>query len=170
MKLIQNRWNSIKIELPFSFGSAGIRFGGAVGAGVVRPFFSINVKGNEINETEYVQYYQAHCSIAPISTKRTYIQKERSIYIKEKLFLFHDEVFYLAELIIEAEQKTIQFLLSPKTFGESRTKSNNHIFGLYIFPTDFNFAKPGKQEMKKLKYQEWVSVKIKPEAEVKQLA
>ncbi len=111
LKLIQGRWNKIKLDIPFTISSGGI--------GQYRStFFKIGIKGDEANEIHINAFYQEYFYIYPVSKKSTYIVNPRLAYIERKIFLKNDETFYVAKIFDSGERSGYEtVLLKAKSFS-----------------------------------------------------
>lgn len=136
--LIADRWNPIRLELPFML----YVYGG----------FRIVIKGQGYNETIINKYYHEEVFISPLSSKSSFLRYARYGYIHKKIFLKFDETYYLTKFYKdEKRDEYVHFILKPKTFGKTKTKSGYPIAGLFIFdgrhdlndqnltPRDFEF-------------------------------
>ena len=113
-KLIQGRWQPIRIELPFRF-----KFGTG---------FRFSVKGDSIAESRLNQYYEEYITINPLPGS-VYLDKPRLAFIQKKLFVKYDETLHLAK--VYKDETMLEFdllLLVPKLKGQSMYSGNPIIY------------------------------------------
>lgn len=109
-KLIQGRWQPIKIEFPFTI------YQGDSFMSTRRSFFKIKIKGESFNETYINTYYEEYFLINPISAKSTYIRDTKIAYIEKKIFLKNDEAFYVTKVFLDDKKEKFEtMLIKPKT-------------------------------------------------------
>jgi hypothetical protein len=108
-KLIKDRWQKLKIELPFAF-SQGDPYGMRSSRATLR------IKGESYNEASINVFYEEYFYLIPISNRTTYLGYERLTFIERKLFLKNDETFYLAKVFHDGEDgEHTKLLLKAKT-------------------------------------------------------
>lgn len=109
-KLIQGRWQPIKIEFPFTIYQGDSFMS-------TRPsFLRIKIKGESYNETYINTYYEEYFLINPISAKSTYIRNPKIAYIEKKIFLKNDETFYVTKVFLDDKKEEFEtMLIKPKT-------------------------------------------------------
>ncbi len=109
-KLIQGRWQPIKIEFPFSI-KQGDSF-----MSTRRSYLSITIKGESYNETYINTYYEEYFLLHPLTARNSHIQKTRNAYIEKKIFLKNDETFYLVKIFHDENKENFEtMLIKPKT-------------------------------------------------------
>jgi RsiW-degrading membrane proteinase PrsW (M82 family) len=111
LKLIQGRWNKIKLDIPFTISSGG--------NGQYRStLFRIGIKGGEANEIHINAFYQEYFYIYPVSKRNSYIVDPKLAYIERKIFLRNDETFYVARIFDGGERSSYEtVLLKAKSFS-----------------------------------------------------
>ncbi|MFA7272636.1 MAG: PrsW family intramembrane metalloprotease [Crocinitomicaceae bacterium] len=121
-QLIEDRWNKIKLELPFQFlGKSESLYEG------FQPF-SIRIKGASYNEIYLSQFYEEYVYLHSVSPNRSVTGRPVLAFIEKKIFLKNDEVYYLARLHeTDAESSFELTLLKPKESGITKTKNNHPI-------------------------------------------
>ncbi len=101
--LIQDRWEPIKLELPFKYASGG--------AGL----FGIAIKGSSFKEENLNKYYEEYFTINPVA-RNVSSSPPRIAYIEKKMFLKNDESLNITRVYKdETRQSYDLFLLKPKT-------------------------------------------------------
>lgn len=109
-KLIQGRWQPIKIEFPFTL------YQGDSFMSTKSSFLRIKIKGESYNETYINTYYEEYFLINPISAKSTYIRNEKIAFIEKKIFLKNDETFYVTKVFLDDKKEKFEtMLIKPKT-------------------------------------------------------
>lgn len=152
-RLIEGRWNPIRIELPFHLFSRG----DALFEGF-RPF-SFRIKGTSFNEIYLSKFYQEYVSIIPISSRNSMLTGPRWAYLEKKVFLKNDEAYFITRIYHSDKEGTFDtVLLKPKVSGITRTKRNNPLVGLMevIEVPSNDLTKSWK---KKYRFREWVYLK-----------
>lgn len=100
-KLIQGRWQKVKLELPFSLYEGKIR-----------------IKGEAYNEAYINIFYEEYFYLFPVSASHTEMHGKQLSYIEKKLFFKNDETFYLARLFKDDTRQIFDSrLIKPKTQG-----------------------------------------------------
>lgn len=149
-RLIEGRWNPIKLELPFHIFSASKtqEFG-------FRPF-GIRVKGASFNEIYLTKHFQEFVKIVPVSPRNSMLKEVKIAYLKEKVFLKNDEIYFLAHLYSNGIESSYELcLLKPKTSGITRTKKNFPLVG-YMEIVKVPNKNSASGYKKKYRFREWV--------------
>lgn len=158
-KLIRNRWNPLRLELPF-YIFKGSPFEQN------RGLMNIQIKGEAYNEVHVNAFYNEYFGLKPMTQRRTYIERTRIAYIEDKLFLKYDQTFYLARIYDDGIDGTHEsVLLKPKTTGTTQMNDGSPIVALLKFdgldPTnDFTL------EAKDFAFLEWGILKVLPQSEI----
>jgi RsiW-degrading membrane proteinase PrsW (M82 family) len=149
-RLIEGRWNPIKVELPFHiFGRSESLYEG------FRPF-SLRVRGTSFNEVYLSKFYQEYVNLIPISMRNTMLQAPKLAYLEKKVFLKNDEPYYITRLYHTTKEGSYDVvLLKPKTNGITRTKKDQPLVGL-MEVREVPANKAGTEFKKKYKFREWV--------------
>lgn len=151
-KLIQNRWNRIKFEMPFSYGEVDPYGSGSL--------YRLRVKGDSFNEAYINIFYDEHFWLNPVNRRSTFIGGKRLGYIGQKVFLKNDESFYVAKLykddVMTSEYEMV--LLKPKTNNITMVNDEFPIVALLKLEniTDIENTKLGPKDFK---FREWVFIK-----------
>lgn len=151
-KLIQGRWNQLKIEFPFGF-----KMGDPYGMKSNRLLFSI--KGDSFNETQINAFYEENFQMRPLTKRRTYIQTNRLAFMERILFLKDDESFYVIKLYKNQEEGDFEkLIMRPKKSGKTKSAKGEPIVALLKFDHIENIE---DQELtiKDFKFIEWVVLK-----------
>jgi len=126
-KLVEKRWESLSLSLPFHFKSSH-SFGGTP----AHPF--INVKGDGYNESFISQFYNEYLIIKPYSHRNSYLNGAYKAYIEEKIFLKDFESFFLLRLYTDPEAESFEhYLIKPKMTGATFNRAGEIIVGLLKF-------------------------------------
>lgn len=150
-KLIRNRWNPIRLELPFKF-TTKLDNNGLTSS-------QIAIKGDSYNETLLNSYYQEYFLLIPVSSRSAYLEEERAAYIEEKLFLKNDETFYLTNVLVDIPNHiSFSFLIKPKTTGNSFMYGKYPIVALLRYDSDFDMNDNSK-DIKDFEFIEWAYIK-----------
>ncbi|MBU2019201.1 MAG: hypothetical protein KJ941_06110, partial [Bacteroidetes bacterium] len=151
LRLIEGRWNPVKMELPFVvFGKSDTVYTGFTP-------FNLRIKGASFNEIYLSKHYQEYVKLVPISNRNSFIQVPRWAYLEKKIHLKNDDSYYITRLYHDGREGDFDtVLLKPKANGITRTKNDNPLVGLMDIShtTDRN----GKSK-KKYKFREWVYLK-----------
>jgi RsiW-degrading membrane proteinase PrsW (M82 family) len=116
IKLIQGRWQPIRLELPF------------MGIPLFGPFI---VKGETSSENYLGFYYEEYFTVCPIS-KNLHLGRERLGYIEKKLFLKDDDTFFLAKVFSDATKEKFEYMLMQgKTKGKTLVSDKYPMIGLF---------------------------------------
>jgi len=130
-KLIKNRWQRIRVEMPFSMG------GGAFGNQSSGSLFNIRIKGESYNEAFINTFYQEYFYLTAVSSRSTELEDDQLAYIEEKLFLKDDETFYLSKIFKNQNKDNFERrLLKPKTNGTTIMNKKYPIVGLLMIESD----------------------------------
>src|SRR5690606_5356024 len=90
-KLVQNRWEPLRFEFPFTFSQGKISALKSTG-------MRLRIKGESFNEASICIYYEEFFSLNPLSKRNSYLEEPKLIYIEKKLFMEDHESFYLAKV------------------------------------------------------------------------
>lgn len=151
LKLIEGRWSSPKLEMPFSFYYSD-SFNGR------QSKLKLKFKGETFNENAIDFYLKVYCSINPLSKRNSYILKSQDVFLAEKIFLKNDETFYVIHVV--KEDKIMMMLLKPKTSGKSLVKRRHAIAALLAIPEGFDITDKRLTSMDFI-FKEWVFVKYR---------
>lgn len=153
-KLIEKRWNPIKLELPFSTSYV-------VGYGAkARSVSGIKIKGEAYNEAYLHHFYEKEFYLKPQSMRNTKIGGKRLAFMERKNYLKNDESFFLVKVFHGAQvsENFDYFLLKPKTRGRGFSKKGAPIVALLRMNTLEDFDEPSKG-MSDFSFVEWCFVK-----------
>jgi RsiW-degrading membrane proteinase PrsW (M82 family) len=110
-KLIQGRWQRIKIEFPFSISSRSLVWGDERNS-----VFRLRIKGESYDEVYINTYYEEYFLLNPLSGKNSYLKNARLAYIEKKIFLRNDETFYVTRIFSDEQKEQFELvLIKPKT-------------------------------------------------------
>jgi RsiW-degrading membrane proteinase PrsW (M82 family) len=158
-KLIQNRWEKIKIEFPFSFYQSDPM-------GVQSTRFKLSVKGESYNEAYISVFYEEYFFLNPLSKNNTYLGKLRLTYIEKKLFLKNDEIFYVAKVFHHDEAGAHEtMILKPKTADETMVNDKYPIVAVLKIEGEL-VLEHVLLNPQNFKFKEWAFIKPKSESEV----
>lgn len=153
LRLIEGRWERIKMELPLHLWGGGDREG-------VTPF-NLRIKGANFNEVYLAKHYQENVKLVPVSARNSFLQHARFAFLEKKVYLQNDLSYYLTRLYdqeLGGEFQTI--LLKPKLNGLTRTKRNEPLVG--VMEVRLEHQRDGSVK-KKYKFREWAIVQeVKP--------
>lgn len=151
-KLIQHRWNQLKLELPFYFQRRPSFMSGGFP-------FTLRVKGDSFNEVYINSFYHEHFKLAPLRNVNSVLRFTRDAYIESKFFLKNDEAFFVAKITVSAaEERYAHFLLKAKTRGLTRNANNEPIAALLSI-ADPEVMADKSADTTDLKFVEWVVLK-----------
>lgn len=127
-KLVKQRWEPLKLELLFEFGS-----GSNSDVGTIMPsagFYGINIsiKGDNYNEYYLNGYYQAPVSYIPVTRRKSYLGRVCHGAVQSKHFFENLESAYSATVVINGKPES--YLLKPKLRGKVMAKNNIPIVAL----------------------------------------
>jgi hypothetical protein len=144
MKLIQNRWNPIKIEFPFYY---------------IPPYF-IKIKGDSFNETIINKFYNEDVEIHPLSYRNTFLDDVFPGYIENKIFLANDDTYYHLKLYNNEEKSTFKhYLLKPKTNGMKLVDKEHPIAALLEVDNNVHINDIEQSYFDEFEFVEWVFLK-----------
>ncbi|SDW92769.1 Membrane proteinase PrsW, cleaves anti-sigma factor RsiW, M82 family [Lutibacter oricola] len=150
-KLIENRWDNLKIELPFS-----VTIFGGFAVGGFSPM-SIKVKGNSFDETHINAFYNEYFIMNPLNSRSSFLKYDRISFIEHKLYLKHDELFYKAKVYSSANELDFKYyFLKPKTNGTILINNEFPIAAL-LHVEDYH----DNLEYKDFNFLEWIVLKPK---------
>ncbi|MGV3632552.1 MAG: PrsW family intramembrane metalloprotease [Bacteroidota bacterium] len=153
-KLIRERWNRIRFELPFHFGYAA-EFGSS------RSRMRISVKGESYNEVHITAFYEEYFDLVPVSRRATYFGTVKTSYMERKLFLKNDESYFVAKVYHdELRQNHETYLLRPKTSSQTLVADKYPIVAVLRTGELFDFENPG-EHYDKFRFVEWAYIKPK---------
>lgn len=149
-KLIHKRWHPLKPELPFGYMPMSHMPGENV--------HGFRIKGDSYNEIHLNNYYHDYFMLSPISSRSSYLEESRLAYIEDKVFLKHDEAFYLVKIFVgEEDGQYTRMLIKPKTGGSSFFKKNYPLVAL--LDTNGHETFDAGLSMQNFAFMEWAYVK-----------
>ena len=147
-RLIKNRWESLKFELPFEFIRGDHYY--AMG-----PRLHIALKGESINEALINQYYEEYFKICPVSSRSSFIGEERLAYIEKKIFLRNLSALFVVRVFQDDKDGASEiFLLSAKVNGI--TKFNSKYPLVALLSVDDESGLDSINSVQELNFHEWV--------------
>ncbi|PCJ67646.1 MAG: hypothetical protein COA58_00490 [Bacteroidetes bacterium] len=149
-KLIEKRWDAIKLEFPFSIEST---------SNYERGRYRIKVKGEGYDETAINSFYQEYCICSPISRNSPFLGTSTKGFIEKKLFLKNDETYYIMRIYKSRDSNEwYRFLVKPKTNGRTMMNEINPIVALLEFDSSHNLS-DNELNKKDFVFKEWISIK-----------
>jgi RsiW-degrading membrane proteinase PrsW (M82 family) len=149
-KLIKDRWNRIKIELPFRiilYTSTGDFT------------FRIRIKGESFNEVYVNAFYEEYFLMFPFSKKNSGMEFNQVAYIEKKLFLYNDETYYLGKIFNNDRSGTFSYrLLKPKTTDVTMKKDKYPIVAVLNFDSVRDFENSGNR-VSDFVFESWAFIK-----------
>ncbi len=114
-KLIKNRWQRIKVEMPFTITPRG--------AG----FYGLDIRGESSDESKINVFYEEYFYLKPINSCRT-DAKTYIAYIDKKIFLNDETSLFRAKVFLDEELNDFDIVyISLKKCGLTITKNKNQI-------------------------------------------
>ncbi len=151
-KLVKNRWENLKFEMPFTLSTGGSYY--AAG-----PNISIQIKGESSNEAYFNRYYQEYFKLCPLSERNTQLERPRLAYITKKFYLKEYQTFFLVKVFNNDESGNYEMmLLSPKVGGVANTVEDYPIVALMSFE-NLQDLDNKKLSVKDFNFVEWAYVK-----------
>lgn len=151
-KLIKNRWNKIKIELPFSIESIDSYIYESAG-------IKIRIKGEAYNEAYLGKYFNEYVYVLPLNKGKNYLKQQTVLYIKDKLFLKNDEVYYLAYFFPnKSDYEYKKILIKPKKKGTIMVNKKYPIVSLLKCSHIKNLNNP-QLSLKNFNFLDWGCIK-----------
>jgi len=148
-KLIQGRWEKLKLELPFTYTTGGP-------GDYFRSGFTI--KGESLAEASLNKFYEDYFTIGPIS-RSSYIEKPVEVYIERKYFVEQDKAFHIIRVFKNKERTEWDLMaLSSKVKGKTMVSDKYRIAGLFTFK-DVNKINAPALSSKDFRFIEWVYAK-----------
>ena len=146
-KLVENRWEPIRLELPFMLNSY---------SPIEGTRYTIRVKGDGFDETLINKYYQEMATISPLSRNSPFLGKPTKCFIEKKLFLRNDEVYYMAKIYQSpTSEDYYRFILKPKLRGKTNIKQQYPVTALMEFDASHNLT-DSSLNRQDFKFREWV--------------
>ena len=152
-KLVKDRWEKLKLELPFSFGEGsndyfapGLPAAGALG-------ISISIKGDSFNEYYLNRYYQSESRFKPVTRRKTHLGQSCEGRVESKHFFDNLESAYAAQIDING--KLEPYLIKPKLKGKSMANNNTPIVAL-LKPRTENALEKQRLSRDDFGFCEWV--------------
>jgi RsiW-degrading membrane proteinase PrsW (M82 family) len=159
-KLIKDRWENLKLELPFiyaqdnTYGMRSARYG-------------LKIKGESYNEAYVNVYFEEYFSLIPLSKNNTYLGNPRKAYIERKIFLKNDETFYLGKVFHENNKEEHEkILLKPKTSGTTILNKEYPIVAVLTID-NITDIENSTSTTKNIKFMEWAYIKPQTEETTK---
>jgi RsiW-degrading membrane proteinase PrsW (M82 family) len=152
-KLIQGRWQRIKIELPFSFYTGSLIWGNETNSG-----FRLRIKGESYDEVYINTYYEEYFLLNPLS-KTTYLKNPQLAFIEKKLFLKNDETFYLTRIFSDEQKEHSELvLIKPKMSKKNMIEGKYPVVAILKFE-NLSDIENLDRDVKGFKFQEWAFAK-----------
>ncbi len=143
LKLIQNRWQPLKLELPFVLNAPGQK---------------IKIKGESYTENRMGTYYEEYFTLCPLS-KTLHIEKPRLAYIEKKIFLKYDETLFLAKVFYDDVKEKFEYMiLKPKIKDKTLAFDKYPIIGL-LKVSDTAAIEDTTKSSTSFKFLEWAYAK-----------
>ena len=153
-KLIQGRWNKIKLEFPFaiyrqsSFTSR-------------KSFLRLKIKGDSFNESHINVFYEEYFSINPLSSKNSYIKIYCIVFIEKKIFLKDDETFYLAKVYFDEKLEQFETMLIKPKSSETTMVNKIHPIVAILKIENITDIENTSFSSQNFAFKEWAFVKAK---------
>jgi len=149
-KLVEKRWEPIRLELPFQLNSYSALEGKS---------YTIRIKGDGFDETLINRYYQEYAQIAPLSRNSPFLGKATKCFIEKKIFLQNDETYYVVKVFQSISSDTFyRFILKPKLRGKTSINKQYPIAAIMEFDASHDLSKPTLNRGD-FKFREWVILK-----------
>lgn len=156
-KLIEGRWEKLRLEFPFYFTFGG-RSATQERMVLVYPLH-IHVKGASFDESYPSKFYEEYFRLYPMSPRRTYLGDMHIGYIERKLFLKNDETYYLAKVFDDGKESNFEYmLLKPKLDHTTRIKEEFPIMALLKIK-EIEDIENEKASVHDFPFMEWVVIK-----------
>lgn len=150
-KLIKDRWNKLKIEMPFTYEQqVGYK---SSTSNVLR------IRGESYNEAYVNAFYNEFCLINPVSSKSSFLEESKIAFLESKLFLKNDETFYLLKVFNDFENNIyFKVLLKPKITGNRMVNNEYPIVGLLFIDETYNLQDTNLS-LEDFEFLEWAYIK-----------
>jgi RsiW-degrading membrane proteinase PrsW (M82 family) len=150
-KLIKDRWEKIKFELPFSVYHADLE--GSIASSSLR----FNIKGEGFCDAHISIFYHEHIYLNPLSASSSYLRAQRLAYMEEKLFLDDDLTVYLIRLYLYTDIESYEtMVIKAKKTGTTEINDKYQILGLYQINNIELIKNPEQLSINDLTFIEWV--------------
>ncbi len=150
-KLIKERWNAIKFELPMTYESQSGLPGDSK--------YMMKIRGESYNEVHVNMYYNDFCILSPVSRHYNYLDEPKIAFVEEKLFLKNDDTFYLLKVFNDFENNLyFKILIKPKTTGNNMSAQNHPIVALLEFE-DHQDLSDKNLSISDFSFMEWAYIK-----------
>jgi RsiW-degrading membrane proteinase PrsW (M82 family) len=149
-KLIKNRWNPIRFELPFSYNAIEDYGGRKVQT-------TMKIRGDSYSEAKVTGFYNEYLRLAPLSPRNSSLKTARLAFIEKKLFLYKDESYFLVRVYgnDQATGNGLFLFLKPKVRGTSFTNRGEPIAALLAIDHLDDYHDPSLKASD-FKFIEWV--------------
>lgn len=150
-KLIKDRWNTIKLEMPMTYESRQGLPGDSK--------YIMKIRGESYNEVHINAYYNNFCILSPVSRHYNYLDEPKIAFIEEKLFLKNDETFYLLKVFNDFENNLyFKILIKPKTTGNNMSALKHPIVALLEFEDNQDLS-DNNLSLSDFSFMEWAYIK-----------
>lgn len=152
-KLIKDRWERVKFELPFSIHSSD--FNGET----MSSSLWFQIKGEGFCDAHISIYYHEHFYLNPVSQRNSTIREQRLAYMEDKLFLEDDYTVFLIRLYMYADIESYETLIMKvKKSGTTEINDKFPIVGLYQIDNKELLNNLEQLNVKDLSFIEWVYI------------
>lgn len=165
LKLVKNRWQPIKIELPFTLKSDDGTFASSENNlnNTVTIFHYWEIKGDAYNEFQITQYYHQICVLNPTHPDDSEIGWERKIYVEDKVFLKNFETLLLVKLFENEFSDAFQYyFLKPKKKGTTEIADKYPIVSVLELNDHEKFSTLNNLQLSDFSFVEWAYIKPVP--------
>ncbi len=154
-KLIQGRWQRIKIEFPFSIFFGSLIWGNESNSG-----FKIKIKGESYDEVYINTYYEEYFLLSPMILKNSHLKTARLAFIDKKIFLKNDETYYVTKLFSDDQQTHFEWILiKPK--ATKKTMEDGYPIVAVLKIDQFSDIDNLQHSTADFKFHEWAVAKPK---------
>jgi len=152
LKLIQGRWQPVKVELPFTIVIT------SAGTLTNSNSLGIKIKGEAYSENFMGAYYEDYFNLYPVS-KTSYLEKKRLAYIEKKLFLKNDESFFLTKIFLDDTKEKFEYvLLKAKSKGKTLVDDKYRMVALLRI-REMDYLTDTSKSAKDFGFIEWAYIK-----------
>lgn len=156
-KLVKERWEPLRLSLPFVIESQNTIPGTSLNSSL-----QLRVKGDSFNETYINNYYEEYFFLCPVSYHNSALGKPHIAYIEEKIFLYGLDSYYIARLYSgEAYGPHRKILLKPKTTGNTFVNEEFPIVAVLKI-NDIELLSNPNTKASDFEFKEWAFIKPAP--------
>ena len=156
-KLVKERWEPLRISLPFTIEPQN-----PIPGTTLNNAMQFKVRGDSFNETYINNYYEEYFFLCPVSYHNTALGRPHIAYIEEKIFLYGLDSYYIARLYSGEEYGPHRkILIKPKTTGNTFVNEEFPIVAVLKI-NDTELLSNPNTKASDFQFKEWAFIKPAP--------